>query len=211
MTNSTSNTGAFPLRYHNGGAYSGQHNLYVAETGAAALRIGDFVVRTGTANTARITTATERYNIGQLPTIDKATVGATNRITGVVIGFKPRIGALDALHGATGIQRVVMVADDPNVVFGIRDYGSIAIGVAAIGLNAVLKAGTDNADDSRSGIRLDDGTTTAPAADATYQLRIVRAGESVDGIENDPTLAGAIWEVMINLHTEHLGTGNLGL
>lgn len=207
MANSTSNTGLKPLRMRSGARYSGQFNLYYApSTYGTDLLVGDAVVRSGTANAARVTCANEAWDIGQLPTITKATNGATNPITGAIVGFKPLVDQLTLLYGKASTDRVVMVADDPNIVFGIRDYGSAtAIGITAIGLNAVLKAGSDNTDKSCSGVRLDDGTTTAPAADATFQLRIVGAGDSDTKLVNDPTDKAALWEVMINLHTENQG------
>lgn len=209
MANSTSNTGLVPLKIGSDANYAGQFHLYY-HSAAEDLLIGDPVKRAGTCNTARVETADEVFEIGKLPTVVKATAGATNYITGAVIGFKPVVDSLYELYKASGNARVVMVADDPDIVFGIRDYGAAAaIGVAAVGLNAVIKYGTDNTNKTCSGVRLDDGTTTAPAADATYQFRIVGCGDSDTRIKNDPTAAGAVWKVMINLHTERQGA--LGL
>ncbi len=201
MANPTSNTGLRPLRMRDGRNYSGQFSLYCAlSTYSTDLLIGDPVIRLSTgANTATISCANEKFEAGSLPIVQKATAGATNRCTGAIIGFKPVIDNLQALYGAGSTNRVVMVADDPDVVFGIRDYGAIALGVTAIGSDAVFKFGTDNTDKSVSGVRLDDGTTTAPGTDATYQLRIVGKVRATD---NDPTIAGTEWEVMIKTHTE---------
>lgn len=211
MANPTSNFPLMPARMKNGAPFHGQVNTYcMLSTYATAAYIGDPVLKVAAgANTAVINTANNSHPVGSLPVVELAALTDTGYITGVIVGFEPVVDSLHALHGAASTTRVVKVVDDPDVLFHIRDDGNATpLGVTAVGLNAVLIAGTANTDNSLSGVRLDAGTGTAVAADITYQLRIKGVAQIPN---NDPTLTNTVWEVVINKHTEAQGVGVAGI
>lgn len=206
MANENRPFGLKPVRHKSGAPYNGAVNpYYIPSSYATALFIGDPVVKTGTANTAEVQVpGGGKFNIGTLPEINKTAagdvVGNTQRITGVIVGFAALPTDLSKNYNPASTARVAYVCDDPDIVFEIQADG--AIPATSIGLNAVLKHGTGNTTTGLSATVLDSGTTTAPSADASNQLLILRAANRED---NDTTLAYAKVEVMINAHTE--GTG----
>lgn len=199
MANADTPFGLRPIRHRNGAAYNGAVNPYhVPSSYATSLFIGDPVVKTGTANTARVSApGVGTFEIGTLPDINKATAGDGNAITGVIVGFAPDPTGLDVIYGPASTTRVALVCDDPDVVFEIQADGAIA--ATQVGLNAVLiytHAGSTVT--GRSGAELDT-TSDVPAADASNQLTIQRV---VNRLDNE---AGSTWtkvEVKINNHTE---------
>jgi hypothetical protein len=132
-------------------------------------------------------------------------------ITGVVVGFAPNPDNLTQKHNPASTERVVYVADDPNLEFEIQADG--AIPAASMGLNAVLIAThSGSTTTGLSGMELDT-TSDVPAADASNQLLIRRA---VNREDNDTTIAHAKVVVWINCHTEAPGStaagdGTLGI
>lgn len=147
------------------------------------------------------------FNIGTLPSVEKATAGDGNRITGVIVGFSPLATDLTKNYNPASTERVAYVCDDPDVVFEIQADG--AIPAASVGLNAVLiYTHSGSTTTGMSGVELDT-TSDVPAADASNQLMILRAANRDD---NDTTSTWARVEVMINQHTESQGTvGSLGI
>lgn len=214
MSNTDTPFGLRPIRHRNGAPYNGSVNhYYIPSTYGTALFIGDPVIKTGTSNTAFVSAAgVGDFEIGTIPEINKATAGATNRITGVIVGFAPLPNDLTKQYNPANTERVALVCDDPDVIFEIQSDG--ALSAAQISLNAVLiftNAGSTVS--GLSGVELDSGTATAPAADATYQLMIQRASNFPG---NDVTAAYCKMEVMISNHSEASGsttssTGILGV
>lgn len=196
MANINAPFGLRPIRYTSGAPYNGAANKYFApSTYATNLFIGDPVIKTGTSNT----TFTRGYNIGTLAEINKATAGTTNRTTGVIVGFEPVSGAETAVYGAASTARIVLVADDPNLLFECQDDGGAALAATTVGLNAVyIFTNAGSTVTGRSGVQIDAGTTTAPATTVGFQLELVR----VSNKPNNDVGANAIWEVRINQHTE---------
>jgi hypothetical protein len=206
MANLDAAFGLKPLRMRDGSPFVGAVNKYVAKsTYATALFVGDPVVRVaGGSNTTVVQGLTETHEIGALPEIEKATAGDANVITGVIVGFEATTDR-DLISGTASTERVVLVADDPDVVFEIQADGSVA--AADIGLNANLiftNAGSTTT--GLSGVELDT-TCDAPAADASNQLRIV--GVSKDPENNELGSANVNLEVVINQHSE--APGALGI
>lgn len=214
MSNTDTPFGLRPIRHRNGAPYNGAVNLYyLPSTYATAMFIGDPVIKTGTSNTAAVDAAgMGHFDIGTLPEINKATAGATHSITGVIVGFAPSPSNLSLQYNTASTERVVMVCDDPDVIFEIQSDG--ALSAAQISLNAVLiYTSSGSTVSGLSGAELDSGTATAPAADATYQLMIQRASNFPG---NDVTAAYCKVEVLISNHTEASGrttssTGILGI
>lgn len=206
MANIDSPFGLKPVRYRNGAPYTGSVTpMFIAAGYATALFVGDPVIKVaGGSNTAAVKVpGAGSFAIGTLPSIEKATAGDANRITGVIVGFSPDPTNLDRKHNPASTQRVALVCADPNVVFEIQ--ANAAIPAADIGLNAVLiYAHSGSTTTGLSGVEL-----ATPAADASNQLLILSA---VNREDNDTTLIHAKVEVLINQHTESQGTvGTLGI
>jgi hypothetical protein len=161
---------------------------YIPSTDSTrAMFIGDAVDLAGSAD------ATGRY-----PTVSVVTVGATYPIFGVIVGFDPDPDNLSLLYRADDTNRYCYVCVDPYVIYEIQGCSSAVIGAASVGLNGVLVA-THSGDTATglSGLELDSGASTAPAAAATYQLLILGA---VPREDNDISAVNAKWRVMISLH-----------
>ena len=209
MANNDTPFGLRPIRHRNGAPYNGACNPYYKAVGLAeAFYVGDAVIKAGSSNTAYANRpGMGGFNVGCLPTVQLATVGDGNRITGVVVGVGANPDNLNRIYSPSATEDIIWVCDDPDVIFEIQADG--AIPAASIGLNAVLIAtNSGDTDTGISGLELDT-TSDAPAADASNQLVIMRA---VNREDNDTTLTHAKVEVMINQHTENQGTvGTLGI
>ena len=196
MANVDAPFGLKPIRHRNGASYNGAANkYYVPSTYATALFIGDPVIKTATSNTSDVDGGNQP---GTLPEINKATAGDGNAITGVVVGFGPNRDDLSKQYNPASTERVVLVADDPDLVFDIRDDGAAALAETSVGLNAVLiftESGSTTT--GLSGVELDT-SSDAPAADASNQLTIQRLSDKPDNAVG----VNAVWEVKINNHTE---------
>jgi hypothetical protein len=210
MANVDTPFGLKPVRHRMGVPISATiHPYYVSGDYATALFIGDPVIKVaGGSNTAAVSApGAGAFAIGTLPSIEKATAGDGNKITGVIVGFAADPDNLTLKHNPASNERIAYVCDDPFVVFEIQADGAIA--AASVGLNAVLiytHAGSTTT--GLSGVELDT-TSDAPAADATNQLLILRA---VNREDVDTTLTHAKVEVLINQHTENPGSaGALGI
>ena len=212
MANNDGPFGLRPIRHKSGAPYNGAANpYYIAGDYNTALFVGDPVLKTSTSNTANVETPTGKWGIGTLPEINKATAGDANRVTGVIVGFSPLPTNLSLKHNTANTERVAWVCDDPDIVFEIQADG--AIPATSIGLNAVfIYTHSGSTATGLSGAELDT-TSTAPSADASNQMRIVRA---VNRDDNDTTLTHAKVEVVLNNHTESNNnvsstTGTLGI
>lgn len=218
MANTNNPTGLSPIRYKGGAAYTGAARPYYKPVGyGTAVFVGDCVVITGTANTAAVTApGLGEFAIGTLPEINRTTPGDVNtdgeRITGVVVGFAANPGDLSKVYSPASTECVVLVADDPNLIFEVQCASAIA--ATQIGLNAILvDTSSGSTTTGLSGTEMDGGVGTAPAADASYQLKILR---QINRVDNEPNAAYNKIEVMINTHTEAHGMttnadGTLGI
>jgi hypothetical protein len=195
MANADTPFGLRPIRHKSGAPYNGAFNVYYLPAGTGGdYFIGDPVIKTSTANAVAAGTA---FPIGTLPEIVKATVGTTNRITGVIVGFAPDPDGLGRIYRPASTARVVYVCDDPDIVFEIQADGVVA--VTDIGLNAVLiYTNGGSTVTGLSGAELDTGTTTAMNTTVGFQLAIHRLVNRQD----NEIGAFAKLEVTINNHTE---------
>lgn len=218
MANADTPFGLKPVRYKDGRPYNGACNpYYVPSSYGTALFIGDPVVKVAAgSNTAAVSApGAGSFPIGTLPSVEKTAVGdvdgITKMITGVIVGFAALPNDLTKKHNPASTERVVYVADSPDLVFEIQADGAVA--AASMGLNAVLIAThSGSTTTGLSGIELDT-TSDVPAADASNQLIILRAANRED---NDTTIAHAKVEVLINCHTQAPGStaagdGTLGI
>ena len=195
MANSFSVFGLRPRQPINGADWNGKlRAYYIPSTYATSVFIGDPVKITGTSNTTAVEAIGGKYVVGSLAEVNLATAGATNKITGVVCGFMP-VSRDSLVYGLASTERVALVSVDPFMVYQIV-AGSTALAATTVGLDAVLKSGTGSSTTGLSGWYMDSGDTTAPAADATYQVHILNAS-NMDG--NDVASAAAMWDVMINI------------
>jgi hypothetical protein len=202
MANPTGAYGFRPLRYKSGLPYNGACNLYLAPANiAAALYIGDPVVKL-VAGSAPV----DYYGMpaNSLPQIARATAGASasNWVTGVVVGLFPEQATSPVYNPATTL-RGVYVADDPNLVFSIRDDGSAVPDYTWPTSHADFGFGSGgNANTGLSGAAIVASTKVAIGGGgnfATNNLRIVRLRPDSPA---NTTAIYAEWEVCFNQHTE---------
>ena len=203
MANVDSPFGLRPIRHKSGAPYNGACERYVAAAGYGTnLFIGDPVVITGNSNS----TAVRGYQPGTLSEVEKATAGDANPISGVIVGFEPVDGFDSPIYGPASTQRILLVADDPDLIFLIQDDGGGTLDADTVGLNAVLIfTHSGSTVTGRSGVEMDGGTSDPPAADASNQLIIHRLHNAPDNELAD----NAKWEVTINTHTKT--NGGLGV
>lgn len=199
MANTDARFGLRPIRHKSGAPYNGACERYVAAASYATdLFVGDPVVITGNSNSAEV----RGYQPGTLSEVEKATAGDGNAISGVIVGFEPADGFDSPIYGIASTQRIILVADDPDLTFIIQDDGGGALDADTVGLNANLiftHAGSTVT--GKSGVELDGGTTDGPAADASNQLTIQR----LYNVPGNELADYAIWEVTINQHTKLTG------
>lgn len=172
---------------------------YILASYGTALFKGDPVIKVGTANTARVDfPGTAGMNPGTMPTINKATAGDGNAITGVIVDFapSPNLG-LQYQYNPASTERVALVADHPDQEFLIQS-DTTGLAAADVGLNAVLiYTHSGSTTTGLSGVELDT-TSDVPAADLSNQLTILRLWNS----EDNETGAWCKAVVKINQHTE---------
>lgn len=198
-------------RLDNGTLDGGLVRCYLPSTYATAVYVGDPVIRVAAgSNAAAIDTVNGHHAIGTLPEVNLASGGDGVAVTGVIEGFE-QIAGSEFLHpGRASVARVAVVRPVAGVVFEVRDDGASALGATAVGLNAIYEIGTPSTTTLMSGAKLDTNGT-APSADASNPLRILRASRkrNTDGSENNATAAYCLWEVVFNNDTE--ADGALGI
>jgi len=199
MANVDAPQGLIPIRHKNGEAYNGAVNpYYIASTYATSLKRGDPIIITGTSNA----TAYLGYEPGTLPEIEKATAAGGNYTSGVVVGFKADPDNLDKSYNVKSNERIAFVADDPDLVFEVQEDGDgSALDEDSVGLNAdyvFTHAGSTTT--GISGVELDRSTINTTN---TLQMKILRLSCRIGNSLGD----SAVWEVMLNLHTQRYLTG----
>jgi len=194
--------GLRPVGHLGGANWNGiTERCYISSSYATALYVGDPVVISPT--------AAEREATGKHLTINKATVGNGNYITGVIESFEPNMNN-QQLYNPASTERYANVVIDPTVIFEIRDDGAGTPTDLMPGANGVLIATHSGSTvTGLSGIELD-MSSDVPAADASNQLIILKVADYPDNVLGD----FAIWQVLINLHTFRStgdGDGSLGV
>lgn len=173
MSNTDFRAGLVPVDSLSQAGYKGKNNpYYVPSTYATALYVGDPVIVTGTANTSTIK---GEFPAGTLPEVNKATAGATNRITGVITSFLvPFSGStpFQSNYKPASTEAVVYVCDDPSVLYEIQADSTAAVAATDISTNAnIIFTHSGDTVSGKSGAELN---TSSMTADATYQLQIMR-------------------------------------
>lgn len=188
-TNVDAPSGLKPVRYLNGSAYDGKHNLYLISTAVTtATYVGDIVTAAAVGGAAGVTV--NGIDCTAMPTLLNGAAGDVD-IVGVVVGFLPDPTSLGTKHRAASTNRIALVADAPDLIFEIQEDANG--GVDIVNANADVVVGTGSTTTGMSAAELNSTTV----ATTTAQLRILRA---VPRPDNDPASANAKWEVVINEH-----------
>jgi hypothetical protein len=180
--------------------YNGACNLYLVPASQGILYIGDPVVKMVAASAPN-----EYYGMpaNSIPQVTKATAAYSNYITGVVVGFFPE-QATSTVYNAASTLRGVYVADDPNLVFSIRDDGSAVPTYTWPNGHADITTSTaGNSYTGLSGVALNGSTIIALGGGGNFnsnQLKILRLRPDSPA---NTTAIYAEWEVSIHLHTEN--------
>jgi hypothetical protein len=160
MSNADTPFGLKPVAHRNGEPYTGSTRIYsVPASDGTAIYVGDPVILNGTAQTIN----------GQIYSdVKQAATGDV--ITGVVVGVVPT--TQDSLmYRAASTQRLLYVADNPDLVFEIQEVsGGTALTANDIGLNANFVVGSGSTVTGKSGVELNNATE---ATTNTLDLHIV--------------------------------------
>lgn len=185
MPNGNAAWGLTPRRMRTGESENGALNEYYVDSAyATAVFMGDPVILSGSGDPQGV------------PGVVVATQGATNRITGVVVGFRPAPGIVANGYLTASTGGYVLVSDNPDTEYEIQeDSVGGALAVTSIGLNADLISAAGNTYLKRSGWMLDSSTA---GVGATLQVRIVGFEQRAD---NEIGQYGK-WLVRLNLPTE---------
>jgi hypothetical protein len=166
-----------------GAPYNGAVNLYsVAAGNGTAIMIGDLVTQAGTSQVINDVTYSD------------VVVSATgDKFQGVCVGVMP-VTRDSTIYREASTQRILMVCDDPNVLFEIQESAAgTALTANDVGLNANVVVAAGSTVTGLSGMTLDNSTE---ATTNTLDLKIV-------GLVNRPNNAvgeSAKWLVRINRH-----------
>jgi len=202
MANRDAPFGLRPVKHLNGNPWNGKvRHYYVPATDNTAIFIGDPVTHVGDSNDSEI------YGNppGSLLEVTRSTVGDGNAITGVVVGVVP-VTADSLKYRAASTERVLLVCDDPSVVFEIQS-DTTGLTADSMGLDAVLIAThAGSTVTGLSGMELDT-TSDVPAADSSNQLRIISLAKKQDNALG----AWAVAEVYISNHTNAQGNVSIGI
>lgn len=183
MANVDAPSGFKPVQHRNGAPYNGAFRLYSTATGDdTAIYIGDPVILSGTSQTIN----------GQIYSdVDQAATGDV--ITGVVVGVLP-VTQDSTRYRAAATQRLLMVADDPGLVFEIQEVsGGTALTANDIGLNANFVVAAGSTVTGLSGVELNNATE---ATANTLDVHILGIATREDNAVGEHCK----WLVTINRH-----------
>jgi len=199
MANPDTPNGLRPVRYLDGSPYNGAHNLYyVPASYGTAIFIGDIVTHAGDAGPAG--TFVSGVDVEGMPVVNLYAVG--DNMMGVVVGFLPNPTALQTNHKPATTAAILMVADDPGLIFEVQE-DSVGANFAAVdvGRNVdVVTALAGNTTTGTSAIELDSSVTSVTTTAGFRLMRLVpRPGNAIG--------ANARWEVKPVEHMSLSATG----
>jgi len=183
MANTDSAFGLKPVQHRNGAPYNGAFRIYSIAAGeGTATFIGDPVTLSGTSQT---------INGKIYSDVDQAATGGV--VVGVVVGVVPV--TQDSLrYRAASTQRLLMVADDPDLLFEIQEVsGGTALTANDAGLNADFVVATGSTVTGLSGVELNNASE---AVTNTLDLHIVGPSSREDNAIGEHCK----WLVTINRH-----------
>ena len=201
MANSDIVNGFKPVRHLDGRSWNGGTRMYL-HMAADGVEIfpGDLVKSGGTAGAAGLTV----YGVDceGMQSVVQAAAGDTLLVGGVV-GVLPNPDILSgsgSKHVLASTNRIVLVCDDPSVVYEVQSDGDTTPLVAAdIGENCDIIVAAGNTTTGASGMEIDDTTHTT----ATAQIRVLGLVKRPDNALG----ANAKYEVVINEHAYKSTTG----
>lgn len=198
MANANRPYGLLPIVSENGTVRTNYY--YIPSTYATDLYVGDTVIKSGTSN-SNVVINGKNYAAGSLPSITKATAGAGNLITGVIVGFVVNPANLNSpTYNPASTEAIALVCDDPQQLFKAQCLGTLA--VTQVGLNANLNFGTADSIWGQSGITVDiDNAATTQ----NFQVSVKRL---LDTPDNELGLYSQI-VLKINQHTEAANTAGI--
>lgn len=182
-----------PVKHLNGSPYNGQLNKYTVPAGeTGAINVGDLVILSDTAS------------VTKYPSIERASGTTAVVPVGVVVGFEPDYANLNTGNYRPGSTlRTAYVADSPDIIFAApQDAVGGVIGLASIGLNVALVAGTAATAVPYASAMLLDSSDVATTN--TYPFRIMGFTDAPD---NDETSTSRPAEVLVKINTHRLGDG----
>lgn len=196
MANKDARFGLKPIGHIHGAGYNAKiMKCYLQSDYATAIYVGDPVVITGTSNTAVVTSGLETHGIGTLPSVNKASAGDGNKISGVVVGFEEIVRSATAPYNPASTERVVLVNVDPGTIYQIQADGSVAATDIMSNANLIYThAGSTGS--GLSGAELD---TSSMTTTNTYQLKIL-GNADIPG-RNELGSANPVLIVKINNHS----------
>jgi hypothetical protein len=183
MANADSPFGLKPVRHRNGAPYNGAARVYsVAAGDGTAIYVGDLVTAAGTAQT-----------ISGVVYQDVVQSATGDVFQGVVVGVLPV--TQDSLkYRAASTQRLLLVADDPDLIFEIQEVsGGTPLAANDIGFNANIVVGSGSATTGLSGMELNN------SGEATTNTLDVKIQGFVNRVDNEIG-EHAKWLVAINRH-----------
>jgi hypothetical protein len=183
MANADTPFGLKPVRHRNGAPYTGAARVYsVAAGDGTAIYVGDLVTAAGTAQT-----------INGVVYQDVVQSATGDIFQGVVVGVLPV--TQDSLkYRAASTQRLLLVADDPDLVFEIQEVsGGTPLAANDIGLNANIVVAAGSTVTGMSGMELNNAT------EATTNTLDVKIQGFVNRVDNEIG-EHAKWLVALNRH-----------
>lgn len=187
MTNPNTPYGLRPYRYASGAPYNGAGNIYRIPSGTAInMFLGDPVLPTGDGDGNGI------------PNVTIATGGASNYILGSFISIVNGPGNTDPvlqnspIYHPASTEQYILVADDPNLLFAVQEYGSMGTGGVMGNVNLTAGAGGSTAT-GQSSWQL----VSTPDTTNTFQMRVLRLLLEADNSVG----TNAKWLCRINLHS----------
>lgn len=196
MANVDAASGLKPVRYLNGAPWNGQVQRYLLPSSDGNNRfIGDPVTLAGDAGAAGL--KVNGIPVTGIPTISIMTPGAG--FVGVIVGFEANPDNLAAIYGPASLNRIALVADDPNLIFEVQEVsGGTALTSAEVGLNANLVSGSGSTATGFSGWELNN---SGEAVTITLDVKILRLVLREDNTYGEH----AKWEVLPNNHLFRAG------
>lgn len=201
MANANRPSGLSPVKHLTGAPFNGQGNIYqIAAADTNGYAIGDPVISSGS---------------GDVNGVAGITIySGTGPIRGVILG----LGTAEALitnpnnlnstvrpAAAQAIDWYAIVADSPDLIFEVQENANgTQLAATEIGLNQILKSGTNNG--YMSGWQLSSVTDATPATTNTLAFRLLGLARRSDNAYG----ANAKWLVYPNVHELGHGPGAAG-
>lgn len=197
MANVSRVSGFRPSRYLNNAPYNGACHLYSTPAAdATAIFVGDLVKLNATANASGIRGVSQ--------------AAAGDAVVGVVVGFVVDYSNLNAAnYRVASTQRLVLVADDPQLLFqGQEDGDTSSLDMVDAGMNVNFIVAAGSTATGQSGMQIDSSTV---ATTATLPLKLMNPVQSPGNELVALGQAYTRWEVKINNHQLAASTGTAGV